>query len=851
MKNLPTRLLDLLIWYFARAPKKIAVVFGRALKILNNEMSLTLNFRLLFTPLYNDYSKLGRAIGFVYRSIKTCLGFVLLFLGLIALIVTIISWYLLPLVLLYYTKISFVLLLVIIFLGKEFLRDNSGEFRVTALNGRPYTKAFRTSTLALYNRLSDANNDFAFLSTNKEIYSVLYRCELINTDFFIKLNAILENLNKPDVSQTAHNYAKTYNVRYVEPEHLFLAILSQVPKIDVFLSAYKLTLSQIENCVDWVVSPKESAAKQHFWQQDYSVPLMGGVDRGRTGRVTPFLDAHSEDLTKSALYGRVKKPIGKDSVIEQIISLLGASGEKNVMIIGEPGSGKTTVVRGLALEIIKGTPYNTLKYKRIISLDMGLVAAGTRTIGEVSEKIALLMKEIEDSRDIIVFIDEMHNFLMGDDSSLSGVFNILETYASSGKFQIIGATSSANYRKYIEPAASFARLFEVVEVAPATPEASLEILKDEAAYLERDYGIIISYPALVAVVEFCKRLIQERVFPDKAVDVLKRTCTSLKSKKFITANDIAEQVSLITHVPVSSVTSDESSKLLGLEDEMKKMVIGQDPAVVQISSAIKRARVGIRNEDKPIASFLFVGTTGVGKTQTAKALAKSYFGDAKAMIRLDMSEYQQQDSINRLLGAPDGSSSGYLTDQVRTRPFSLILLDEIEKAHPSILLAFLQVLDDGRLTDSQGRTVDFTNNVIIATSNVGTRSIQQVAVQGGVFEEMKTAAMQDVQDKFAPEFLNRFNGIIVFKPLSRGDVRKIADLILNRVRQMADAKGIKITFAPELIEMLVDKGFDPQNGARPLTRVIEDFVETNLAERILRGEVAAGDELKLGTEVFS
>jgi ATP-dependent Clp protease ATP-binding subunit ClpC len=850
MQNLPKHVLDFFVWYFGRAPKKIYIVSTRAIRLLNNELSLTLNLRLLFTPLYNDYTKLGRIIGFVYRILKMFFGIWILLLFVISLTTIIIFWYVLPFLIIYYLKLGFFAFVLVTYLVKEFMRDDSGEFRVSELAGRPYTQSFRTTTLSLFDKLRTTGNDLAFLSTNKNIHAVLYRCELIGSDFFHKLNSSLANLDKEKLKSTSYEFAQTYNSRYVEPEHLFLAILAQATRLDILLSAYKLEFKHIESCVEWMVSIREDAAKAHFWQIDYAVPLMGGIDKGRTGRITPFLDAHSVDLTKEAHLGRVKKPVGKDEVIEQIISLLGASGQKNVMIIGEPGSGKTTAVHGLALQIIKGTPYDSLKFKRIVSLDTGLVAAGTKSIGDVSSKISMIMNEIEGSRDIILFIDEMHNFLMGDDSSLSGVFSVLETYAATGKFQIIGATSSANYRKYIEPAASFARLFEVVEVPEATPEVSLEILKDEALLLEQDYGIVISYPALVATVNFCKKLIHERVFPDKAVDVLRRTCTSLKNKKFVVAEDIANQISLLTHVPVSTINETESQKLLNIDAEMKKMVIGQDPAIIQIASALKRARVGIRNENKPIASFLFVGTTGVGKTQTAKALAKNYFGDEKAMIRLDMSEYQQQDSINRLLGTPDATVAGYLTEQVRSKPFSLILLDEIEKAHPNILLAFLQVLDDGRLTDSQGRTIDFTNAIIIATSNVGTRSIQQIAQHDGVFEEMKAAAMTDVENKFAPELLNRFNGIIVFKPLSRGDVRKIADLILNRVRAMADAKGIKVTFAAELIDELAKRGFDPQNGARPLARVIEEYVETNLAERILQGDLVAGEEFLMGTEIF-
>jgi ATP-dependent Clp protease ATP-binding subunit ClpA len=339
--------------------------------------------------------------------------------------------------------------------------------------------------------------------------------------------------------------------------------------------------------------------------------------------------------------------------------------------------------------------------------------------------------------------------------------------------------------------------------------------------------------------------------PDKAILILDRAAAEVEATtKVVTTKVVEKVIAEMTHIPVETVTEDEAKRLLKIEDEMKEMVVGQDYAIKQVGSALKRARAGIRNENKPIASFLFVGTTGVGKTQTAKALANCYFGDAKNMIRLDMSEYQQLDSIDRLIGSPDGTTKGVLTENVRSRPFALLLLDEIEKAHPNILLTFLQVLDEGRLTDSSGLVIDFTNTIIIATSNAGTRVIQQAFAEHKTEDETKELAMIEVRSKFAPEFLNRFNGIIVFNPLSKDDVLKIARLLLKGVQKNADERGVKLTFTEDLISKITDKGYNPEWGARPMSRVIEDTVESYVAERLLSGELKQGDEKEIGVEVF-
>ena len=339
--------------------------------------------------------------------------------------------------------------------------------------------------------------------------------------------------------------------------------------------------------------------------------------------------------------------------------------------------------------------------------------------------------------------------------------------------------------------------------------------------------------------------------PDKALDVLNRTVSQKRDNNhYVTSKDVEKEVSEMTHIPITQLTDDESEKLINIADEMKKRVIGQDHSIDKIAAALRRARVGIRDEEKPIASFLFVGTTGVGKTETAKTLSGSYFGDRKAMIRLDMSEYQTGDSIDKLIGTSDGKSKGILTEAVRTRPFTVLLLDEIEKAHHQILTAFLQVLDDGRLTDSTGRTVSFTNTIIIATSNVGTKEIQEITDGGGNYEQIEESAIKSIREKFAPELLNRFTAIVVYKPLSFDSVKKIALILLDGVVKRAADKNIKISFTPKLIEELVFKGFNPQWGARPLARVIEESVETYVADKLLAKEFKQGDVIELGTEVF-
>lgn len=854
MINLPKDLVKFCIWWLSIAPAKVFTLCKRILVFVNNEFAFTLNLRLMFTPIYGDYSIVGRIIGFVFRMIEIVFGIIFTSVIAVFMFVSPVLWWTLPLVITYYARILIVPVAILGFFLWKKATKNIPDKKVKQISkDNNIQSSFRPDALDAFRFIEDKNVDgISSIIKKAEIRFLLKKAELLNNEFIQKISET-KTLNGANIAQSAYDFALKQNTRYVEIEHVFLGIITNIPKFEIIMATYNSTPNVLIETARWILEEREKLDKVFFWQEDYEMPKMGGVGRGMTGRVTPALDSISEDFTKKAAYQQNERYVIHKEEMNKVAEILGGS-KVNVLITGEPGCGKTSIVKNMAYEIMRGTGYESLKFKRLISVQIGALLAGAKTSGDLAQKLRKAMDDVEASGDEIIFIDEIHNLVSGvsnENAETASIYSILEPYLSSGRIQFVGATSVENYRKYIEPNGSFANLFNIVEIPPSSKEETIEVIKVIAGEMEKQYGVFITYPALKKIVDLSEKLIHDRVFPDKAVDILTRTVSSsTKGEKMVDQETAAREISIMTKIPVASVTQDESEKLLNIEKEMKKRVIGQDDAIHQIGTSLKRARVGIRNESKPIASFLFVGTTGVGKTETAKALARTYFGDEKRMIRLDMSEYQQMDSINRLLGAPDGKSKGILTEAVRTAPFALILLDEIEKAYSSVLLAFLQVLDDGRLTDSTGRVVDFTNTIIIATSNVGTRAIQEISNNNGTFEEMQTAATKEVRDKFAPEFLNRFNGIIVFRPMTIETVKKIADIMLNTVRKIADDKGIKVTFKPELITELVNRGYNPQWGARPLARVIENTVESYLAVKLLSKEIKMGDEIELGMEVF-
>ena len=643
-------------------------------------------------------------------------------------------------------------------------------------------------------------------------------------------------------------------------------------------------------------------------------------DDGKSGTGNETLDQFSRDLTELARQGKIDPVIGRHDEIERVIQILSRRTKNNPCLIGEPGVGKTAIAEGLALKIVSGEVPETLKNKKIVSLDLTSMVAGTKYRGDFEERIKKVIDEVKASPDIVLFIDEVHT-LIGTGSAEGAVdaANILKPSLARGELQVIGATTIEEYRKNIEKDAALERRFQPVMVDEPSKEEAIEILKGLRDKYEAHHKVKITDSAIKEAVELSVRYIADRYLPDKAIDLIdeaasrvrlrtfteppelheleqkkkdieaeklsavnsqdfelaaklrdeeKEISDSLEKKKEdwkskagrskdeVTENEIAEIVSLWTGVPTAQLTQQESDRLLHMEETLHNRIIGQDEAVKAVSRAIRRSRTGLKDPKKPIGSFIFLGPTGVGKTELCKALAQTLFGDENAMIRLDMSEYMEKHTVSRLVGSPPGyvgyEEGGQLTEKIRRKPYSVVLFDEIEKAHPDVFNMLLQILDDGILTDSQGRRVDFKNSVIIMTSNVGAKLITQKSADFGFTgkensaeaemekEKIREAVMGELKKTFRPEFLNRVDDIIVFDRLQKDDIKKIAVNLLASLKKRVEELGIGIEFTDRAISDIADAGFDEVYGARPLKRAIQNKIENLLSEEMLENKVVKG-----------
>ena len=718
------------------------------------------------------------------------------------------------------------------------------------------------------------------------------------------------------VLELAIQVANQMNHNYVGTEHILLGLLSDGSGVAVaILRAMNIRSNDVVEAIRSILGSNKGSNN-------------GGQEGINSNNDLGELSDFATDLNESAKQGKIDPVIGRDTEIQRVIQILSRRTKNNPVLIGEPGVGKTAIAEGLAQRIVTGNVSEILRNKRIISLSIGSMLAGAKYRGEFEERLKKAIDEVQQHDDMIIFIDEIHTLVgAGATEGAMDAANILKPALARGEFQVIGATTLDEYKKHIEKDAALERRFQPVQVGEPNEEDALEILKGLRDRYEAFHKAKITDEALTAAVSLSSRYITDRFLPDKAIDVVDEAASKVRMKVFsaapdvkaledrlntvkkekeaavtsqdfekaaklrdeeqsllkeigdkksiakeksdqkliVTEEDIAAVVAQWTGIPVVKIAEEESATLLHLEEELHKRVVGQDEAVTAVAKAVRRARAGLKDPKRPIGSFLFLGPTGVGKTELARALASSLFGDESAMIRLDMSEYMEKHTVSRLVGAPPGyvgyEEGGQLTDAVRRKPYSVILLDEVEKAHADFFNILLQVLDDGRLTDSQGRTVDFRNTVIIMTSNLGAKALHKNSPELGFlaakksdsnvdenkeidFKEAKKSVMDAVKRHFRPEFLNRIDEMIVFHPLTEEDLKEIVTILMSDVTKRLGERDLQLEITPEAMQLLVKEGSDFTMGARPLKRAIQRLIEDPVSDLILKGDAKEGKIIK-------
>lgn len=708
------------------------------------------------------------------------------------------------------------------------------------------------------------------------------------------------------------NEARALGQNFIGTEHLLLALIREGDGLAAsMLKGMGLSSEGVVQEILTLLNEEPKAKKMQKTQNE--------------NPNTPTLNKYGRDLNEMARDGKLDPVIGRDQEIERMIQILSRRTKNNPVLIGDPGVGKTAIAEGLAQKIYEGNVPESLKDKRVVTLDLSSMVAGAKYRGEFEERLKNVMIEIKEVGNVILFIDEMHTIIgAGAAEGSIDASNILKPALARGEIQAIGATTMDEYKKHIEKDSALERRFQPVTVGEPSKEEALQILEGLRDKYEAHHKVKITDQALHAAVELSDRYITDRYLPDKAIDLIDEAASRVRIKTFTAPPDLKkledelaglekekseaislqdyekaakvrdreaeirtqlesqkrswsdkahsadsvvgeQEVSTIvsswTGVPVTKMAEEESQRLLNLENILHSRVIGQEEAVAAVAKAIKRARVGLKDPNRPVGSFIFLGPTGVGKTELTKALAEALFGDEGAMIRIDMSEYMEKHTVSRLIGSPPGyvgyDEGGQLTEKVKRKPYSVVLLDEIEKAHPDVFNILLQILEDGRLTDGKGRTVDFKNTVVIMTSNVGSHTIKKQKILGftastdekeSVYEKMKDNVMEELRSNFRPEFLNRIDDIIVFHQLEEEHLKEIVEIMLKSLLKRIKEMNIEIEVSDEAKSMLMKKGFDQQYGARPLRRAITKLVEDQLSEEILKGNVKAGSKVQIVAE---
>ncbi len=648
----------------------------------------------------------------------------------------------------------------------------------------------------------------------------------------------------------AYLEAEALKKREVEITDLLVALTVGETHAADILYDLKIETKKMRHVSSWLAINKQLSLRRKNFQYKARFKPKSGLDRAMTAVATPFLNSFSEDLTALAREGSLSPCIARNKELEEIVRIM-EGGRQNALLVGQTGVGVSTIVNGLAWRMVEEDVPSSLQDKRLVGLKLSSLVAGAKERGEIEERLKHLVWEVVQAGNIILFIDHLHN-LVGMRSGEGSSFDIsvqLIDYLSKHLFMAIGATTPLQYRRIIEKS-GLPSVFTRVEIDEMDRDQAIRVLEAKAGAMEHKNRVYFTYDSIAKTVDLSVRFIHDDFLPQKAVNLLQETAIFVQSIKgeghIVRDEDVAYIVSEKIDMPLTQVTQSEKDKLLNLEGLIHERIVGQEEAVVAVARALRRSRAELRDIQKPIANFLFLGPTGVGKTELAKTVAQVYFGHEKDMVRIDMSEYQQKSAIDRLIGSLDLEQGGLLSEGVRRNPFSVVLLDELEKAHPDILNLFLQVMDEGYFTDSIGRKIDFSNCVIIATSNAGTSYIQESLKQGMPIEEIRKHLInEELSRYYRPEFLNRFDSIVVFKPLSFEEIKKITRLLLKKVIKRLKVKGIKLKVTDAAVEDLAREGFDPLFGARPLKRAIQNQVDNALAKTLLQGDISRRDQVVL------
>ena len=862
---LPVHLLK--FWYI-ESPFFFGRIWQNLILYLEEDLAVMLMVKLLFVPLFHDASIIGRVLSFIFRMLRILMGLFAFAIATVLVAALALVWLLLP--------IGIVMSLI---LGRPALAGiEFGEFWAwTILAGG--VGLFVAHILVHPHQTVWEIKDQDFWAASLIKKNKLNYQNLLKDHQVINLLAYLEThpdqfsaigiLDLDHAGNLAFELAKKAGSSYIEAVDFFVAVLSLTPNIESFLLKLDLSLTDFEEALSFLLKKTDQRKVSYIWDRDFAVRHLKGVNRGWLGVPTPALDRISVDVTRLVAFHDIPDFTGRGDVTADIINLLSQESKPDVIITGAPGSGKSALINFLAKQILAGDAPPALATKRLVMIDSTKLLSGMKTQGELADRIREVFEEVSFAGNIIVVIDEIHNLGIGEAGGLMNIFSLLLPYIEKLEFQFIATTEPENYTKTVEKNGSFARLFTKVELPPATSIETLQILEGRAIEIEKGSKLRVSFKALKKCVELSAKLVHNRVLPDSALDILEEAVTETQGG-WVNSQGIEEVVTKRVNVPVAELGNKAQEKLLNLENDLHQKLIDQEEAVKAVSDSLRRSATGLNETARPIGSFLFVGPTGVGKTELAKTLAQVYFsqtagshlpggvenlsgshlggGQGSAFIRFDMSEYQSSDSVNKLIGAP--GQEGQLTEQIRNKQYGLILLDEFEKADSKVLTIFLQVLDDGRLTDGEGKTVDFTNTIIIATSNAASLTIAHGLGEGRTLDSLKKQVNEELLRIFSPELINRFDAVVLFKPLSETDLGKVVRLKLSGLQKQMKDQGYLIEFDEGLVAALGKRGFDPVMGARPLRRLIQDTIESNLSKMILENKLVKGNAFKVGVDLL-